>query len=170
MLDAAARESGPALLLRDALLDATAQAFSHRIPMDFVQPGGVAYDILPNGVAFIGEATRHVLATAPVSWPRTAAIQAACRSLESLLAGLPAGPLAAALPGATGEGLGRSQGTRGTYWHWLRIQDGRVAEAFARDPAWMLWQQFQSSASGTDLLGLAQNAAALGLSVSGMDL
>ena len=59
--------------------------------------------------------------------------------LQSLLVDLPLGPLSAPLPSAGGEGVGVAESPRGDVWHWLRLDGGMIAAAFAADPGWRLF-------------------------------
>ena len=52
-------------LLREGVLRAAAQAFGHRLMMDFVTPGGVARDIAPGGEGAIRAALAAVVAELP---------------------------------------------------------------------------------------------------------
>ena len=70
----------------------------------------------------------------------------------------------------SGEGLGIAESARGDIWHWLRLDGGMIAAAFAADPGWRLFplaeqaladggigdadlilRSFDASASGVDL-------------------
>ncbi len=52
---------------------------------------------------------------------------------------LPEGPITVALPQLSGEGIACAESVRGDVWHWLRLDHGQIATAFARDPGWALW-------------------------------
>jgi Ni,Fe-hydrogenase III large subunit len=59
--------------------------------------------------------------------------------LQRLLTGLPPGAVSVALPSSSGEGLGVAESPRGAVWHWLRLDGGMIAAAFAADPGWRLF-------------------------------
>jgi Ni,Fe-hydrogenase III large subunit len=80
------------------------------------------------------------------------------------------GPLVADLPPADGEGIGWAEGGRGDVWHWLRLEGGQIAAAFARDPGWLVWPALEEAAAGIAPCDLPLVAASFGASVSGMDL
>ncbi len=184
-LDAAGHDPAQPERQREAVLQAGVAAFGHRLLMDVVAPGGLARELAADGAAAIGAALQ---ALTPVAWPPAFAHRAhgcgglsrlhAVRAdiahtiggLRALLRGLPDGAVRSAVPPGSGEGLGTAQGARGACWHWLRLQDGRVAEAFARDPAWLLWPAMERAAVGVTLADLPLLAASFGLSASGMDL
>jgi Ni,Fe-hydrogenase III large subunit len=83
---------------------------------------------------------------------------------------LPAGPVAAALPQGSGEGIGCAESSRGDVWHWLRIDHGQIAAAFPRDPGWVLWPLAEAALAGA----MAEDAdiirTSFALPASGMDL
>lgn len=90
--------------------------------------------------------------------------------VRSLLAALPDGPVAVPLPMATGEGIGWAEAPGGDVWHWLRLEGGLIAAAFARDPAWLQLPLLEAAASGSLAADFPLCAASFGCSVSGMDL
>jgi Ni,Fe-hydrogenase III large subunit len=92
------------------------------------------------------------------------------RLVRLLLTPLPDGPISVPPPPATGEGLGVAEGPRGACWHWLRLDGGLIAAAFARDPAFAHWPLFAHAATGeaADRADLIE--ASVGLAVAGVDL
>ena len=92
------------------------------------------------------------------------------RLLRALLDALPDGTIATALPAASGEGLGVAESSRGTVWHWVRIEGGLVAAAFARDPDWLHWPLLEAAMRNGMLADLPLCAASFGLTSSGVDL
>jgi Ni,Fe-hydrogenase III large subunit len=72
-------------------------------------------------------------------WVRLAEVAESALLLQRLLAALPAGSIGVALPSISGEGLGVAESARGDVWHWLRLDGGMIATAFAADPGWRLW-------------------------------
>ncbi|GAC1344880.1 MAG: hypothetical protein NVSMB18_23420 [Acetobacteraceae bacterium] len=169
---------------RERLLRAAQLAFGHRLLMGVVVPGGLARDIAPEGGATL-VAALDALETPPVIGPSLARrlgaslgpmaaalaeSAAAAAAVRARLGSLPEGAFASVVPAASGEGLGRADGARGVCWHWLQVRDGRVTEAFVRDPAWVSWPRFERAAPGRALADLELLAAASGLTVAGMDL
>lgn len=165
---------------RETVLRASALAFGHRLLMDVVVPGGVARDITPEGPATLAEAVTTLRAPSLAALARRPGLRAvearlqallgATATVESRLASLPEGPLRSAVVPADGEGLGRADGPGGVYWHWVQFREGRIAEAFARDPAWLLWPALEQAAVGARLGEFPLLLAASGASVAGVDL
>jgi Ni,Fe-hydrogenase III large subunit len=96
-------------------------------------------------------------------------IEESVRLVSAALAEMPDSPLSLPLPQVSGEGIGCAESIRGDVWHWLRLDHGQIAAAFARDPGWALWPLAQHV-----LRGAAEQAdlvrASFGLPASGMDL
>jgi Ni,Fe-hydrogenase III large subunit len=226
---------------REALAEAAAVAFGHRLLMDTVVPGGVAADLGPAGVEAIAGAlavVRRALprlrrladertalarrlagvavlppalaaayaasgvvgrasgcrfdarrdlpdpayaalaaATTPKRgdahgrlWLRLAEIGDSLALLSALLASLPEGEVAVPPATANGEALGWAEGAGGTVWHWLRLEDGQIAAAFARDPAWLHWPLLEATMKGGLVADLPLALASFGGSCSGVDL
>jgi Ni,Fe-hydrogenase III large subunit len=83
---------------------------------------------------------------------------------------LPAGPVAELLPQGSGEGIACAESSRGGVWHWLRIDHGQIAAAFARDPGWALWPLAEAALTGAMVEDADIIRASLALPASGMDL
>lgn len=90
--------------------------------------------------------------------------------LRALLADLPEGPLAVALPMTSGEGLGWAEGFRGDIWHWLRLDGGQIASAFMRDPSWLQWPLLQAAVRGNIIADFPLCNKSFNCSYSGVDL
>jgi len=100
-------------------------------------------------------------------------LEAIARDTEtcvSLLAALPEGPLAVALPLNSGEGLGYAASPRGAIWHWLRLDHGQIAAAFPCDPGWAFWPLAEATLVGAAASDAGLILCSMGLPVSGMDL
>jgi Ni,Fe-hydrogenase III large subunit len=90
--------------------------------------------------------------------------------LRALLAQLPPGTVAIALPADSGEGVGFAEGARGDIWHWLCLDHGQIAGVFMRDPAWAHWPLFETIAAGAAIADLPLMQASFDLASSGADL
>ena len=101
---------------------------------------------------------------------RLAEIATSVTLLRTLLAAHPDTPFPVPLPLGSGEGLGWAEAASGDAWHWVRLDGGAVASAFARDPAWLHWPLLEAAAAGTPRAGLPLLFASINPSVSGMDL
>ncbi len=149
-------------LHREVLARAAAVAFGHRLMMDCVVPGGLATDIAAAGPAAITAAldgwdaewpslAGAALADSPVA---AAELPASAGQVRAALASLPGGPVTAVMTPAAGEGLGTAASHRGPVWHWLRLDGGLIAAAFAADPAWHNWPGLERAAAGADVATL----------------
>jgi Ni,Fe-hydrogenase III large subunit len=101
---------------------------------------------------------------------RCAEIAHSATLLEKLLDTMPAAPFGVPLPPVTGEGIGWAEGPHGDIWHWLRLEGGQIAAAFARDPGWALWPALEAAAVGLAVADVPLCVASFGAPVSGMDL
>ena len=90
--------------------------------------------------------------------------------LREWLAALPAGPVSAAVPLASGEGLGVAEGPHGDIWHWLRLDAGTVATSFIRDPRWLHWPLVEAACSAAALGDLPLILRSFSLAASGLEL
>ena len=168
-------------LQRDAVLRAIAVAFGHRLMFDCVAPGGAAADLAPGGAAGLLAALAEPAAPPPGLGTRLGhradafahrldLVRDAAGRVRTRLADLPGGPAIIPLPAASGEGLGHADSAHGDVWHWLRLDGGAIANAFAIDPAWRAWPAFATAATGRILSELPSVEASFGLSASGVDL
>ena len=97
-------------------------------------------------------------------------IEESIRLTSAVLDILPPGAVTVQVPQVSGEGIGCAESIRGDVWHWLRLDHGQIAAAFARDPGWALWPLVErvlehASADDIDLI-----RASFALPASGMDL
>ena len=95
------------------------------------------------------------------------------RSLDRLRAALdalPDGPVSAALPAASGEGLDCGDSQRGTVWHWLRLDHGQIAACFPCDPAWSLWPLAETAMAGESVAEEQMIRLSFGLPCAALDL
>lgn len=90
--------------------------------------------------------------------------------LRGWLAALPPGPINAAVPLSSGEGLGVAEGPHGDIWHWLRLDAGTVATNFVRDPRWLHWPLIDAACSGAALGDLPLIVRSFNPAVSGLEL
>lgn len=90
--------------------------------------------------------------------------------LRGWMADLPPGPVNAAVPTGSGEGLGVAEGPYGDVWHWLRLDAGTVATNFVRDPRWLHWPLIDAACSGGALSDLPLIMQSFNPAVSGLEL
>jgi Ni,Fe-hydrogenase III large subunit len=86
------------------------------------------------------------------------------------LGSLPQGPVGITLPTISGEGLAVAESPRGPVWHWMRLDAGLIASAFAADPSWRLWPLQEAACAGIALDDLALIDRSFACARSGMDL
>ncbi|WP_182355788.1 NADH-quinone oxidoreductase subunit D-related protein [Komagataeibacter europaeus] len=70
----------------------------------------------------------------------------------------------------SGEGIGCAEGPAGPVWHWLRVENGRVAAWWCGDPALLLFQALPQVLSGAMYEDVPLILASLGLSAASADL
>ena len=128
-------------------------------------PGYPPYDQFPPAVTVLdaGDAAAR-------AQMRLAEIAASAALLRSLLAELPAGPINEALPAVSGEGLGVAESVRGEIWHWLRLDSGMIATAFAADAGWRLVPLVELALADGGIGDADLILQSFGVSPSGLDL
>ncbi|MBO0712761.1 MAG: hydrogenase expression protein HypE [Acetobacteraceae bacterium] len=92
------------------------------------------------------------------------------RLLRAMVTALPEGGWSVPLPNGSGEGIGVAEGVRGDIWHWLRLDNGLIVAAFARDPAWAHWPLLEAALEGADTSDVPLISASFNATVSGIDL
>ncbi|WP_227672555.1 NADH-quinone oxidoreductase [Komagataeibacter sp. FXV3] len=70
----------------------------------------------------------------------------------------------------SGEGIGCAEGPTGPVWHWLRVENGRVAAWWCGDPSLLLFQALPQVLSGAVYEDVPLILASLGLSAASADL
>jgi Ni,Fe-hydrogenase III large subunit len=90
--------------------------------------------------------------------------------LDRLLARLPDGAIVVPLPAASGEGIGVAETFRGDAWHWLRLDHGVIAAAFARDPSWAHWPLLEAAVRDTVIADFPLCNRSFNAAYSGVDL
>jgi Ni,Fe-hydrogenase III large subunit len=102
---------------------------------------------------------------------RHAEALAAIARVETLMAGLPPGPLSASL-GSTGrEGVALVEGFRGECLAWLALDEGGlIRAAFLRDPSWLHWPLLEAAAIGNIVADFPLINKSFNGSYSGVDL
>jgi Ni,Fe-hydrogenase III large subunit len=80
-------------------------------------------------------------------WVRIREVEASMQLLRGWLAAMPAGPVQRALPAvpAPREGCALIEAFRGDIWFWLRVADGRVERAHARDASVFQWPLLEAA-------------------------
>jgi Ni,Fe-hydrogenase III large subunit len=107
-------------------------------------PGYAPYDALQFEVPVVqaGDVNARV-------WIRIREVEQSLALIEQILERLPAGPLLAPLPAASGEGAALVEGFRGDVFAWVRIgEGGRVERCHLRDPSWFQWPLLEAAIEG----------------------
>ncbi len=94
----------------------------------------------------------------------------AWRSSNRLIARLPNGPIAAALDGGAGEGLGFAESFRGDVLVSVRLDGARIARCHLRDPSWFQWPLLEAAIEGNIVADFPLCNKSFNCSYSGHDL
>ncbi len=103
-------------------------------------------------------------------WIRIREVEQSLSLIEQLIARLPEGPIAAALGGCSGEGLGLAEGFRGDVLVSVRLDGGRVARCHLRDPSWFQWPLLEAAIEGNIVADFPLCNKSFNCSYSGHDL
>ena len=68
--------------------------------------------------------------------------------IEQIIERLPNGPIATALDGGAGEGLGLAESFRGDVLVAVRLDAARVMHCHLRDPSWFQWPLLETAIEG----------------------
>lgn len=101
---------------------------------------------------------------------RVREIEVSARLIERLSAAPPDGALAVPLEPVDGEGIGCAEAADGDVWHWLRLEGGRIAANFARDPDPALASALETALIGADADNVSLLLRELGGGAAGGDL
>jgi Ni,Fe-hydrogenase III large subunit/Ni,Fe-hydrogenase III component G len=130
-------------------------------------PGYAPYDSLRFEVPVVqaGDVNARV-------WIRIVEVQQSLDLVEQIVAGLPAGPHRAELPGAgEREGVALVEGFRGDVLAWVRIgDDGRIVRCHLRDPSWFQWPLLEAAIEGNIVADFPLCNKSFNCSYSGHDL
>jgi Ni,Fe-hydrogenase III large subunit/Ni,Fe-hydrogenase III component G len=104
-------------------------------------------------------------------WIRAKEVEASLGLLRQLLDGLPAGPIAVALPARPGEGMALVEAFRGEILTWVRLgADGRIERCHPRDPSWFQWPLLEAAIEGNIVADFPLCNKSFNCSYSGHDL
>jgi Ni,Fe-hydrogenase III large subunit len=113
-------------------------------------------------------------------WIRIREVEQSLSLIGQILASLPAGAIAVALPAASDaregkgngvcEGMALVEGFRGDVLVCLRIEDGRVARCHLRDPSWFQWPLLEAVIEGNIVADFPLCNKSFNCSYSGHDL
>jgi Ni,Fe-hydrogenase III large subunit len=104
-------------------------------------------------------------------WIRIEEVRQSLGLIGQILARLPAGPIAAALPERAGEGSGLVEGFRGDVLAWVRLKPGgTVARAHLRDPSWFQWPLLEACIEGNIVADFPLCNKSFNCAYAGVDL
>ncbi len=103
-------------------------------------------------------------------WIRVREVEQSLQLIEQILATLPGGPVATALEGGDGEGLGLAEGFRGDVLAWVRLDGLSVVRCHLRDPSWFQWPLLESAVEGNIVADFPLCNKSFNCSYSGHDL
>lgn len=92
------------------------------------------------------------------------------RLIRVILEALPEGPVALAPDAASGMGLGVAESFRGPVWHWLKIDNGQIQDAFVADASTLHWPLLEHAATTAILADFPLINKSINGSYSGVDL
>jgi Ni,Fe-hydrogenase III large subunit len=130
------------------------------------RPGYAPYDALEFAVPLLSDGDVHSRLMV-----RAKEIEASLGLIEQVLARLPAGAIAVAIPPAAGEGMSLVEGFRGDLLAWVALAaDGTVRRAHLRDPSWFQWPLLEAAIEGNIVADFPLCNKSFNCSYSGHDL
>ncbi len=106
-------------------------------------PGYPPYDCVDFDVPVLNEGDVNARV-----WIRIREVEQSLALIDQLIERLPAGPIAATINEAGGEGLAFAESFRGDVLVWIRIDGGRVSRCHLRDPSWFQWPLLEAAIEG----------------------
>jgi Ni,Fe-hydrogenase III large subunit len=103
-------------------------------------------------------------------WVRIREVEQSLALIEQIIARSPPGPIAVALDGGSGEGLGLAEGFRGDVLAWVRLDGGKIARSHLRDPSWFQWPLLEAAIEGNIVADFPLCNKSFNCSYSGHDL
>lgn len=105
-------------------------------------------------------------------WVRIREVEASIKLLKGWLAALPDGPTRTSLPLSSSpqEGIAMVEAFRGDLLVWLRIEDGKISRAHARDASWFQWPLLEAAIKGNIVADFPLCNKSFNCSYSGHDL
>ena len=90
--------------------------------------------------------------------------------VEQIIRHLQDGPIAVAVEGGAGEGLGFAEAFRGDVLVSVRIDGGKIARCHLRDPSWFQWPLLEAAIEGNIVADFPLCNKSFNCSYSGHDL
>ncbi|MFZ3359983.1 MAG: hydrogenase expression protein HypE [Xanthobacteraceae bacterium] len=103
-------------------------------------------------------------------WIRIREVEQSLELIDQLIERMPAGPIAVAIEGGAGEGLGFAEAFRGDVLAWVRLDGPRLAGCHLRDPSWFQWPLLEAAIEGNIVADFPLCNKSFNCSYSGHDL
>jgi Ni,Fe-hydrogenase III large subunit len=103
-------------------------------------------------------------------WIRIREVEQSFALIAQIIERLPDGPIAAALTGGGGEGLGFAEAFRGDVLVSVRLDGRRIARCHLRDPSWLQWPLLETAIEGNIVADFPLCNKSFNCSYSGHDL
>jgi Ni,Fe-hydrogenase III large subunit len=105
-------------------------------------------------------------------WIRIREVRESMKLIKGWLAGLPSGDVRLALPQmrTETEGVAMTEAFRGDVFAWVRLAQGRVARAYARDASWFQWPLLEAAIENNIVADFPLCNKSFNCSYSGHDL
>ena len=101
---------------------------------------------------------------------RIAELTESIRLIRALLADLPDGPIAVAIPAGSGEACGAAESFRGPVRHWMQLESGMITDIFVADASALHWPLLEHAAAGGIVADFPLIHKSINASHSGVDL
>jgi Ni,Fe-hydrogenase III large subunit len=103
-------------------------------------------------------------------WIRIEEVRQSLALIDQILAMLAPGPISVPIPAAGGEGVALVEGFRGDIFIWVRLQGGKVAATYLRDPSWFQWPLLEAAIEGNIVADFPLCNKSFNCSYAGVDL
>jgi len=103
-------------------------------------------------------------------WVRIREVEQSLALIEQIIERLPSGPIAIALEGGAGEGLGFAESFRGDVLVAARLDGARIVRCHLRDPSWFQWPLLEAAIEGNIVADFPLCNKSFNCSYSGHDL
>ncbi|MBI4273545.1 MAG: hydrogenase expression protein HypE [Rhizobiales bacterium] len=105
-------------------------------------------------------------------WVRIREVEQSMRMLRHWLKAMPSGSVRRKLPVTrkAAEGIAMTEAFRGDVFVWVRVADGRIAQAHARDASWFQWPLLEAAIEGNIVADFPLCNKSFNCSYSGHDL
>jgi len=103
-------------------------------------------------------------------WVRIREVEQSLALIEQIIERLPNGPIAIALEGGAGEGLGFAESFRGDVLVAVRLDGARIMRCHLRDPSWFQWPLLEAAIEGNIVADFPLCNKSFNCSYSGHDL